>query len=437
MIRKMHSRCVLSGLLIAMMLGIPGRLHADHHGALSGVRHRVLVSTDIGGTDPDDFQSMVHLLLYADVLDIEGLVASPYGEGRKRDILRVIDHYEKDYKHLRTYSDKYPAPDALRALTQQGETECAPYAGVRRATEGSNWMIQCAKKPDQRPLHVLVWGGLEDLAQALHDAPEIVPKLRVYWIGGPNKKWGFNAYQYIVERHPSLWMIENNSTYRGWFVGGNQSDHWGNRSFVRQRVRGKGSLGDFFFDKKDDLKMGDTPSVAWLLKGTPENPSSPGWGGQFVRAWKRPYMLVEGIPTSEQTMEVFGVIEMVLPLKGDAPDDPQVHLIVENQTLQGHLGDGKIHLRFCPKAAKTYRFTLKSNIPSYDGMTGGIRAKQASPEMAEFPSNSLTHWWTDDPDPRLAEGNHSGAGTISRWREEFLGDFATRLNRCRFPETPE
>ena len=36
-------------------------------------RPRVLVSTDIGGTDPDDFQSMVHLLLYADVLDLEGL----------------------------------------------------------------------------------------------------------------------------------------------------------------------------------------------------------------------------------------------------------------------------------------------------------------------------------------------------------------------------
>ena len=35
-------------------------------GALAGHRYRVLVSTDIGGTDPDDFQSMVHLLVYAD-----------------------------------------------------------------------------------------------------------------------------------------------------------------------------------------------------------------------------------------------------------------------------------------------------------------------------------------------------------------------------------
>jgi hypothetical protein len=65
---------------------------------------------------------------------------------------------------------------------------------------------------------VLVWGGIEDLAQALHDAPEIEKKIRVYWIGGSNKKWSINACSYIVEHHPNLWMIESNATYRGWFM---------------------------------------------------------------------------------------------------------------------------------------------------------------------------------------------------------------------------
>src|SRR5215216_2155515 len=92
----------------------PGR-----QGALDGVRHRVLVSTDIGGTDPDDQQSMVHLLLYADVFDLEGLVSSPYGPGRKSHILEVIDRYEQDFPNLRTYSDRYPTPDAVRAITKQ------------------------------------------------------------------------------------------------------------------------------------------------------------------------------------------------------------------------------------------------------------------------------------------------------------------------------
>jgi hypothetical protein len=89
--------------------------------------------------------------VYADVFDIEGLVSSPYGPGRKADILEVIDCYAKDYANLRTYSDEYPAPDALRALTKQGETERPPYAGVRGSTEGSDWILHCARRKDPRP----------------------------------------------------------------------------------------------------------------------------------------------------------------------------------------------------------------------------------------------------------------------------------------------
>ena len=93
-------------------------------------------------------------------------------------------------------------------------------------------------RDDPRPLHVLVWGGIEDLAQALHDAPDILPKLRVYYIGGPNKMWGVDAYNYIEQHHPTLWMIEANATYRGWFVGGNQTGEWGNKGFVTQHIAG-------------------------------------------------------------------------------------------------------------------------------------------------------------------------------------------------------
>ena len=84
---------VLSGLTTVSALAAEQPLanQSNHAGALAGHRHRVLVSTDIGGRDPDDFQSMVHLLVYADVLDLEGLVASPPGPGKKEHILQVID----------------------------------------------------------------------------------------------------------------------------------------------------------------------------------------------------------------------------------------------------------------------------------------------------------------------------------------------------------
>lgn len=48
---------------------------------------RVLISTDIGGTDPDDNQSMAHLLMNSDRFDLEGLVSSPsFGTGSKEEI---------------------------------------------------------------------------------------------------------------------------------------------------------------------------------------------------------------------------------------------------------------------------------------------------------------------------------------------------------------
>ena len=396
-----------------------GRTATADGGALTGHRYRVLISTDIGGTDPDDFQSMVHLLVYADCFDIEGLVSSPYGPGRKEDILRVIDCYERDYESLRTYSGRYTMPDALRAITKQGETEMAPYGGVQRSTKGSEWIVQCARRDDPRPLHVLVWGGIEDLAQALYDAPDILSKLRVYWIGGPNKK---------------LWIIESNATYRGWFTGGNQSGQWGNREFVRQHIAGKGALGDFFISKKDDIKMGDTPSVGWLLKGMPDDPSKPGWGGRFVRAWERPYVRFDQLTTKDDRIEVFGILELVLLLGDRAPEKPEARLVVENQSLIGHTpGDGTMRFRFCPKAAKAYSFTIRSNVLTLNGKKGGITAFVPPSEAARRPSSQLPNWWTDDPSEDVAEGEHVGAKTVSRWREHFLRDFAARMLRCKSP----
>lgn len=396
------------------------------------LRHRVVVSTDIGGTDPDDFQSMVHLLVYADVLDIEGLISSPYGEGRKQDILDVIDCYDKDYASLKAHSDKYPMPDALRVITKQGETEVAPYAGVRSSTEGSRWLIECARRDDSRPLHVLVWGGIEDIAQTLHDAPDILPKLRVYYIGGPNKKWGPNAYQYIADHHPDLWIIESNATYRGWFTGGNQVGTWGNKEFVKQHVVGHGALGDFFNSKMNTIKMGDTPSVGWLLHGMPDDPSQPGWGGQFVRAWTRPYSRFDRLTTPEDQMEVFGVLELVLPLGDHVPDKPEAQLMVENLAIPGHMpGDGTVRFRFCPKAAKTYPFRLSSNVPSLDGKTGGVKSVAPEAKVAQNADPSFPNWWTDHPGPEFAEGEHHGAKSVNRWREDYLGDFAKRMSQCK------
>jgi hypothetical protein len=428
------------GALLALALLAPAPAAADA-GALAGTRHRVIVSTDIGGTDFDDFQSLVHVLLYADVLDLEGLISSPFGPGRQEHILQVLAHYEHDYPNLRTYSDRYPTPAALRAITKQGETETAPYAGVRRPTEGSDWIIRCARRDDPRPLHVLVWGGIEDVAQALHDAPDILPKLRVHFIGGPNKKWSPDAYHYLATQHPTLWIIESNSTYRGWFIGGFQEGDFAAETFAEARAAGRGALGEFFAhgivfegQKRTSLKMGDTPTVSWLLRGEPELPFQPGWGGRYVRAWTRPFVEYRRLTTAADRMEHFGILELALPLGPDAPAAPAAFLVIENQRLPGHVdGTGAMRFRFCAKDAKRYTYTIEGNVPALAGQRGEITAVAPAPEAALTPDPRWPNWWTDDPSPALAEGPHQGARTVSQWRREFLADFAARLERCRTP----
>ena len=411
-----------------------GTLTEMTRGALAGERYRVVVSTDIGGSDPDDFQSMVHYLLYSDMFDTEGLISSPWGEGTVNDILTVIDRYVQDYPNLSLASAGYPDPEYLRSITKQGAVDIAPFKGYRKATEGSEWIIQCAKKDDPRPLYVLVWGLLEDVAQALHDDPSIRDKLRVYYIAGPNKKWGLNAYEYIRENFPDLWMIENNSTYRGWFVGGDQSADLGNQSFVSMHARGHGALGDYFAEHLGGtIKMGDTPSVAYLLRGKPECPEKPSWGGSFVKVNSRPKSIYCRNTNQNDTIEVFGVLELVFagPDLGTASEESVFTLLVQGQEFEGfYCGNGQYKVRFMPKSTGLWSYTTKSQIAKLNGQTGQFTCTEETESGRAGDSGRYPNWWSDILDPACAEQEHKGARTVNKWREQFLRDFQNRFDRC-------
>ena len=412
-------------LFLALMLTLAAN-------AVDTERPRILVTTDIGGTDPDDDQSMVHLLLYADVLELEGLVSSPYGPGRKKDILEVIAEYERDYATLRKHSPRYPAPEALRAITKQGALESPGAAGFGSATEGSEWIIHCARRDDLRPLHVLVWGGLEDLAQALHDAPDILSKLRVYFIGGPNKMWCVDAYHYIEQRHPALWIIEANSTYRGWFVGGDQSGEWGNQAFVKRHIAGHGALGDYFATQlKGTIKMGDTPTVAWLLHGTPGHPTQPGWGGQFVRVWDHRHTIFNHHTNEADKAEAFGVFEFAIPAPEGFTSQNQATMVFDKRIpANGALEGQTLRFRFSPRDAKIWPYLIESDFPALHGQGGRFTAELPPLEKTKPASTTHPNWWIDDPSPETTEGIHRGAKTVNRWRIDFLRDFAARMDRC-------
>jgi hypothetical protein len=293
---------------------------------------RVIVSTDIGGSDPDDYQSMVHYLVYADRFDTEGLISSPPKQGRAASIHECLDAYEKDYANLKTWSPDYPSPDSLRALVGQGaldsQSEDTPPDEI---SEGAKLIVERAKVDDARPLYVIVWGSITDIAQAVHADPSIKTKLRVYSIGSWNTANGQKERDYLYQNHADLWWIESDTTFRGMYMGGKQDGDLGNRSFPEAHVKAHGALGELFMQKKADIKMGDTPSVLYFLNGDPNTPSEPHWGGAYVK-----------------------------------PD-----------------------------------------------------------------SNARPHYWHDDPDTAQQFRDKPGANSVNRWREAYLRDWQTRMDRLK------
>ncbi|MFW6370829.1 MAG: DUF1593 domain-containing protein [Bacteroidota bacterium] len=265
--------------------------------ANKNTRNRIIVSSDIGGNDPDDFQSLVHFLVYANEFDIEGLISSPPYAGRKKHILEVIDAYEKDYDKLQEHGN-FPLPDSLRNITKQGAIHPQPDSIPDTLSEGAQWIITKALEEDDRPLYIQVWGSITDVAQAVHHNPAIKEKIRVYFIGSWNTRQDTNARNYLYDHHPDLWWIENNTTFRGMYMGGYQEEDYGNDSFVMQHVKGHGALGDLYWSKKKTIKMGDTPSVLYFLDGDPANPEGESWGGSFIPADHGPYYWTDNPDTT-------------------------------------------------------------------------------------------------------------------------------------------
>lgn len=297
-----------------------GILLAPVHGKLSAdERCRLLVLTDIssltaGVAEPDDGQSLIRLMLYANEFDIEGLVAtSNMGHGQKRRpdlIRRVVDAYGVVQPRLRLHDERYPPASKLAAVVKAGQPIAGPKIPVERSigegkdTEASEWIITVVDRPDPRPARVVIWGGSADLAQALWKvrrtrSPEglrrFLSKLRVHAIGDQD-----STGPWIREQFPDLETITQQRAFRGMYRGGDRSlvsPEW-----VEANIHGHGPLGDLYpsynggdiwsgkLGRVRGIKEGDTPSFLSLVPNgltDLEHPSLGSWGGRFAGKARR------------------------------------------------------------------------------------------------------------------------------------------------------
>lgn len=76
----------------------------------------VFTDIDIGGGDPDHRHSLVHLLWYADELDMLGILSERWN---KEDLIAcqmAVALYRADYERFNFFANGYPKPEEIDRL---------------------------------------------------------------------------------------------------------------------------------------------------------------------------------------------------------------------------------------------------------------------------------------------------------------------------------
>jgi hypothetical protein len=272
-------------------------------------RSRVFVLTDISN-EPDDEESMVRFLVYANEYDIEGLVATTstwlHHTTRVDLIHRQLDAYAQVRPNLLKHAPGFPAVESLRGVVAAGQSAYGMAAvGEGKSTPGSHLLLAAADKADERPLWVSVWGGANTLAQALFDArkerspadvAKLVAKLRVYTISDQDDAglWlrrEFTNLFYIVSPSTTDWKEYWRATWTGisgdrhYQNGPGHKFHLVDNPWLENHViKNHGPLGALY-PRLEYIMEGDTPSFLGLINnglGWHVSPAYDGWGGRYA-----------------------------------------------------------------------------------------------------------------------------------------------------------
>ena len=290
--------------------------------AAKNLKPRLVVITDIAPADvePDDMESMVRLMAYADRFEIEGLITSvgwncdPYPAEWAEYLKRVIEAYRKDVPNLMKRSGQkkfksiikehrqqelgyWPSPEYMEYRFARGSVHGGIKSiGKDNNTAGSNLLIRLADSKDPRPIYVAAWGGANTLAQAIwnvketrgeEDAKKLARKFRLFTITDQDMQYSmrmnraYSSHMWLRrEYQDDLQFIWDEGAWQEQCELGKR--HW---TTHQQQIQGKGALGKEYPNYKWGVE-GDTPSFLYVMPNglnDPEDPRQAGWAGYHER----------------------------------------------------------------------------------------------------------------------------------------------------------
>ncbi len=283
------------------------------------LKPRLVVLTDIAPdtVEPDDMQSIIRLLVHADLFEIEALIHSTgWNTDTTKDsyyqlIHEAITLYEKDLPNLMKRSGQtghvhdlerqeigyWPSANYLRDRTVYGSSVRGfESIGAENVSDGSRRIIALADEEDDRPVWVTIWGGGSTLAQACRQVqqertPEqlqaFLSRIRAYAITDQDAAqkpgniihWPESSHQWMRrEFEKDLLFIWDESAWL--YQAGTGRSKWND---YQTHILGHGHLGGRYPKYKYGVE-GDTPAFLHLMPvglNNPDVPNQVGWGGYF------------------------------------------------------------------------------------------------------------------------------------------------------------
>ncbi len=366
-------------------------------------RHRLIILTDMEN-EPDDSQTMVHLLMYANEIDIEGLIAVGSRWLPNNTFPESIHDRVKAYgivrPNLMLHAPGWPTEEDLLSRIAAGQIGYGMEGvGDGRNTSGSELITRAVDKEDPRPIWFAINAGSNTLAQALwdvranrseEDLNAFIAKIRVYDDSGQD-----NSGAWMAHTFPNLFYIRSRSQIfglfgPGWKTGPQPWAPLNQYSWIEKNIRtGHGILGALY------------PQRLWI---------EPPWNA---------------IATPERNDEEVKKVHMFMEGGGTGTWIGLVNkgLFVPEEISWGGWG-GRLNWE-------------KEQVPA--GQMGVSELEEEYHPYAMYPQAADDSWTYGDPEQVMH--SFSGVdGEISytardfapmwRWRDAYTNDFKARMDWC-------
>jgi len=335
--KKIFKQMLIAGLTICGLVsfGINDTSAAPQFSSKAEMPRTVITNDG----EVDDMDSVIRALLYANEVDIAGIVITssvyhyagdpakniePYRWTGTDWIYKFINDYGKVYPNLVKHDKNYPTADYLLSVTKIGNIKNV--GDMEEVTDGSEFLKKLFLDNDDRTLYVQTWGGTNTTARALKSIEEeykntpqwsqiqdrLNKKIVLYTIARQDKTYE----DYIAKNWSGLTVINDNNNFGhfayAWLSYPNEIKETFKAKWNKENLLNKGALLDNYalmedgrwidgelddqqrgvnyisrfpaYEKYDFISEGDSPSFFYILNTglrSAENPSYGGWGGRF------------------------------------------------------------------------------------------------------------------------------------------------------------